>query len=100
LAIVIQGLGGVIFPAMWSAGVAYADENAPVGLKSTAQGLFGSMTFGFGSAVCGFVGGLLLESVGGDVMFMVFGIIILVGLVIIGGAKRLFPEKELATAEV
>ena len=100
LAIVIQGLGGVIFPAMWSAGVSYADENAPVGLKSTAQGLFGSMTFGFGSAVCGFVGGLLLESVGGDAMFMVFGIIILVGLVIIGGAKRLFPETGLATAEI
>jgi len=100
LAIVIQGLGGVIFPAMWSAGVAYADENAPASLKSTAQGLFGSMTFGFGSAVCGFAGGLLLESMGGRGMFMVLGIIILGGMVLIEVVKRFFPEKELATAEI
>lgn len=99
LAIAIQGIGGAIFPAMWSAGVAYADENAPAGLKSSAQGLFGSMTFGFGSAVSGFVGGLLLESVGGRGMFMVLGIVILVGLALIEGAKRLFPEKGIATTD-
>jgi len=90
-AIVVQGLGGMIFPAMWSAGVAYADEHAPAGLKSTAQGLFGAVSFGFGSAVGGFVGGLLLESIGGRGMFLVFGIIILFGLTIIEGIKRIFP---------
>jgi PPP family 3-phenylpropionic acid transporter len=100
LAIAIQGLGGAIFPAMWSAGVAYADENAPVGLKSSAQGLFGAMTFGFGSAVSGFFGGVLLESIGGRGMFLAFGIFILVGLVLIEGAKRLFPERELVQADV
>jgi PPP family 3-phenylpropionic acid transporter len=100
LAIAIQGLGGAVFPAMWSAGVAYADENAPVGLKSSAQGLYGAMTFGFGSAVSGFFGGVLLESIGGRGMFLVFGIVILAGLVLIEGAKRLFPEKELVQAEI
>lgn len=99
LAIVIQGVGGVIFPAMWSAGVAYADENAPAGMKSTAQGLFGSMTFGFGSAVAGFVGGLLLESIGGRGMFMVLGIVILAGLALIEIVKRVFPEQELVGME-
>jgi PPP family 3-phenylpropionic acid transporter len=99
LAIVIQGLGGAIFPAMWSGGVAYADENAPAGLKSTAQGLFGALTFGFGAAVSGFIGGLLLESIGGRGMFFVLGIIILVGLALIEGAKRLFPEAKLTQAE-
>jgi MFS family permease len=94
LAIAIQGAGGVVFPAMWSAGVAYADENAPVGMKSTAQGLFGAMTFGIGSAVAGFVGGLLLESIGGRGMFMVFGIVILAGLVLIEIVKRLLPERK------
>ena len=98
-AIVIQGLGGVVFPAMWSAGVAYADENAPKGMKSTAQGLFGSMTFGFGSAVAGFVGGILLGSIGGKGMFLVFGIVILAGLVLIEGAKWLFPENVVAKVE-
>ncbi len=93
LAIALQGLGGAIFPAMWSAGVAYADENASAGLKSTAQGLLGAMTFGFGAAVSGFAGGLLLEGMGGRGMFMVFGIVILVGLGLIEGVKRIFPEK-------
>jgi MFS family permease len=74
--------------------VAYADENAPVGMKSTAQGLFGAMTFGIGSAVAGFVGGLLLESIGGRGMFMVFGIVILAGLVLIEIVKRLLPERK------
>lgn len=100
LAIVVQGLGGAIFPAMWSAGVAYADENAPAGLKSTAQGLFGAMSFGFGAAAGGFLGGLMLENIGGRGMFLVFGIIILAGLILIEGAKRLFPEKALVKGEI
>lgn len=99
LAIVVQGLGGAIFPAMWSAGVAYADEHAPAGLKSTAQGLFGAMTFGFGAAVSGFSGGLLLENIGGRGMFLVFGVVILLGLVLIEGIKRLFPEAAAVRAE-
>jgi len=100
LALLIQGLGGLVFPAMWSGGVAYADQNAPAGLKSSAQGLFGAMTFGFGAAVSGFFGGLLLESVGGRGMFLAFGTIILVGLGLIEGLKRLFPEPNLIQAEV
>jgi len=100
LAIVVQALGGATFPAMWSAGVAYADEHAPAGLKSTGMGLFGAMTFGFGAAVGGFVGGLLLESIGGRGMFTVFGIVILAGLVLIEGLKRLFPEKKIIQAEI
>lgn len=91
---VVQIFSGTIFPAMWLAGVSYADENAPAGLKSTAQGVFGAMTFGFGSAVGGFVGGLLLGSIGGRGMFMVFGIVILVGLALIEGVRRLFLKRE------
>ena len=47
---ILQAFSGTIFPALWLAGVSYADENAPAGLKSTAQGLFGAVMFGFGSA--------------------------------------------------
>jgi len=92
--LLVQGLGGTIFPAMWLAGVAYADEHAPAGLKSTAQGLFGAVSFGFGSAVGGFVGGLLLESIGGHGMFLVFGLIILGGVGIIEVVKRVLPSEE------
>ena len=92
----VQAFGGMIFPAMWLAGVAYADEHAPAGLKSTAQGLFGAMSFGFGAAVGGFLGGLLLESVGGRGMYLVFGFIILGGLVVIEVLKRILPAEEAA----
>lgn len=92
----VQAFSGAIFPVMWLAGVSYADENAPAGLKSTAQGLFGSMTFGFGSALGGFFGGLLLESIGGRAMFFLFGIVILIGLALIEGIKRLLPKEEIA----
>lgn len=92
---IVQAFSGMIFPVMWLAGVSYADENAPVGLKSTAQGVFGAMTFGFGSALGGFVGGLLLESMGGRGMFFVMGIVILIGLVLIEGIKRLLPKEEI-----
>ena len=51
------------------------------------------MTFGFGSAVGGFIGGLLLESMGGQKMFFVLGLVILGGLLVIEAVKRLIPEK-------
>jgi PPP family 3-phenylpropionic acid transporter len=92
--LVVQAYGGMIFPAMWLAGVAYADEYAPAGLKSTAQGLFGAMSFGFGAAVGGFLGGLLLGSVGGRGMYLVFGLIILGGLALIELFKRILPMEE------
>jgi PPP family 3-phenylpropionic acid transporter len=89
----VQAIGGTIFPAMWLAGVSYAEENAPLGLKSTGQGLFSAMSFGFGAAVGGFVGGILLESIGGRSMFMVLGIVILAAMALIEVAKRVFPER-------
>ena len=91
---IVQAFGGMLFPAMWSAGVAYADENAPDGLKSTGQGLFNAMAFGFGSAVSGFVGGVLLENMGGRGMFLIFGIVILAGLGLIEVLNRIFPKRE------
>jgi PPP family 3-phenylpropionic acid transporter len=89
----VQFLGGTMFPAMWLAGVSYADENAPAGLKSTAQGLFGATTFGVGAAVSGFIAGPVLASIGGRGMFLVFGIIILAGVGVAEGIRRLLPEK-------
>ena len=94
MVLIVQVFGGTIFPMLWMAGVSYADENAPASLKSSAQGLFGAVTFGFGSALSGFVSGLMLESIGGRGMFLVLGIIILVGLAISEGIRRLFPEKD------
>jgi PPP family 3-phenylpropionic acid transporter len=93
LVLIVQVFGGMLFPAMWSAGVSYADEHAPAGLKSSAQGLFGAMAFGVGSAFSGFVSGPLLESVGGRGMFLVLGVVILAGLALAEGIRWLFPDK-------
>lgn len=81
--LMLQLLGGLTFPAMWIASVAYADQNAPAGLSATAQGLLGAMVFGFGAAVGGFAAGLLLESVGGRGLYFVFGttVLVITGLV-------------------
>lgn len=99
MVMILQVFGGTVFPAMWLAGVYYADENAPAGLKSSAQGLFGAMVFGVGAAVSGFLGGLLLGSIGGRGMFLTLGIIVLAGAAIAEGLRRIFPEKdELPTA--
>ena len=75
--LLIQLLNVLAFPAMWLAGVAYADEHAPDNLKTTAQGLFGTMVFGVGMAMGGFFGGVLLESIGGQGMFGIFGVVVL-----------------------
>lgn len=96
--LIVQAFGGMMFPAMWLSGVSYADEHAPAGLKSTAQGLFGAVSFGFGSAVGGFIGGLLLESIGGRGMFLVFGLIIFGGLGLIEVVKRILPREEVPQA--
>jgi MFS family permease len=52
--------------------------------------------FGIGSAISGFVGGVLLESIGGRGMFLVFGIIILGGLALVEGINRLLPGEKIA----
>jgi len=88
LALVIQLLNGLTFPAMWLAGVSYADELAPSGLSATAQGLFAAMVFGIGAAAGGFICGPLLESLGGRGLFLVLGIVVLVIVGIAGGVQR------------
>jgi len=77
-ALLLQLINGLAFPAMWIAGVAYADQYAPPGMRATAQGLFGAMVFGLGMALGGFIGGPILESWGGQAVFLIYGIVVLI----------------------
>jgi PPP family 3-phenylpropionic acid transporter len=93
--LVFQLLNGLTFPALWLAGVAYADRHAPAGRSASAQGMFGTMVFGVGPAVGGFIGGPLLESIGGRGLFLVFAVVVLVTLAIVALLqKRLPPEPQ------
>jgi len=88
-ALLIQLLSGLTFPAMWLAGVACADEDAPPGLSATSQGLFGAI-FSVGSAVGGFLGGALLAAIGARAMYLVFGLVVL----ILGAAVALLHRRQ------
>jgi PPP family 3-phenylpropionic acid transporter len=92
LAMLIQLLHGLTLPVTLVAGVTYADEHAPPGMSATAQGLFYAMFMGIGTAVGGFTGGLLLESIGGRGMYLVFGASVLAIVGIAELIRRQLPE--------
>ena len=85
---VIQVLNGLTFPLLSVAGVSYAEEHAPEGLRSTAQGLYSTAMMGVGTAIGGFIGGLLLEAIGAQGLFLTIGIAIILILGIINLVRR------------
>jgi PPP family 3-phenylpropionic acid transporter len=89
----IQLFNGLTFPAMCVAGVSYAYENAPPGMGATAQGIFSATVFGLGASLGGFIGGLLLESVGGRGLYLVFGLVLLAIAVIVTLIERRLSTK-------
>ena len=92
LVLVIQLTNGLAFPAMWVAGVSFADENAPPEMGATAQGLFGAMVMGLGQAAGGFAGGLLMGTIGGSNLFLIIGAVIFM-IAVLGGLRYNSLEK-------
>lgn len=69
LATVTQLLHGVGFSMTWSAGALQADQIAPEGLKSSAQGLLNMAFNGLGSGLGALIGGVIYERFGAQVMW-------------------------------
>jgi len=86
--LIFQLLNGMTFPIVWVAGVSYANENAPEGMKATAQGLLGAMVYGFGAAAGGLAGGLMIESIGGRWMYLIIGSLVLISVAVITLLER------------
>ena len=81
-ALIVQLMQFVSFPILLVAGVSYADQHAPTGMAATAQSLFNSAFLGFGSAAGAFLGGVLIQYVGVQQMFLTFaGTILIVALI-------------------
>jgi PPP family 3-phenylpropionic acid transporter len=93
----VQLLNGLNFPLLSVAGVTYADEHAPKGFRATAQGLFNASTGGIGSAIGGFAGGLLFESIGSKGMYFTLCTLLVLVLVFVHLVRRtLSPEEEVS----
>jgi len=97
--LVIQLLNGVNHPLLSVAGATYTDEQAPPRFRATAQGLFNVATAGIGSAVGGFVGGLLFDYIGAKGMYLTVGLSIIVVIAFVTVARRFLPvERNLEVA--
>jgi PPP family 3-phenylpropionic acid transporter len=79
----IQLAHGFTYPALWIAGVTYAAENAPAGLESTSQGIFGSVLAGFGMSAGSLLGGMFIDSFGITRMYLYIGLMVLAVTVIL-----------------
>ena len=80
--LVLQLLHGTAFAGMAISGVAYADEVAPAGMKTTAQGIFNAVYGGLALAVGAFTSSIVRSNWGSPAMFRVASASALLGLVI------------------
>jgi MFS transporter, PPP family, 3-phenylpropionic acid transporter len=93
--LLIQLCHGLTFAAIYTAGVHYADQVAPPGMKATTQGMFNGTLMGFGAAAGGLLGGVLLDSFSPGGMYAFIGTLVLVGLIVfLLLERRFFPVND------
>ncbi len=80
--LLIQLMHGLTYALILVAGVSYADQVAPPGMKASTQGMFAGTMMGFGAAAGGLLGGMLLERFSASGTFAIVGATVLVSLVV------------------
>ena len=95
-----QILNCITFPLAWVAAVSYANEIAPTGLTTTAQGLLSATVYGFGMAVGGFLGGPLLERLGGRGLYLVFGVVVLAIVALVALIQSRLPAERPTSPDI
>jgi MFS transporter, PPP family, 3-phenylpropionic acid transporter len=98
--LLIQLCHGLTFAAIYTAGVHYADQVAPPGMKATTQGMFSGTLMGFGSAAGGLLGGILLDRFSPGGMYGFIGTLVLVGLIAFLLVERKFFSVNAAPAAI
>jgi len=93
--LLIQLSHGLTYAAIYTAGVNFADQVAPPGLKATTQGMFSGTLMGFGSAAGAFLGGILMDRFTPGGMYGIIGTLVLIGLIVfLLVERRFFPVNE------
>jgi MFS transporter, PPP family, 3-phenylpropionic acid transporter len=69
--ILVQLLDGPTWGTMWAAGVHYANEIAPHGLKASAQAIYNAIFLGLGGIISASLGGIIYSSWGASVLFLI-----------------------------
>lgn len=84
----ITPLIGLFFATSWVALVNFANDSAPKGMRASAQGIANAAMGGIGSAGGAFISGVLWDSYGGEVVFLVAAGIMALGTLYFAWATR------------
>jgi MFS transporter, PPP family, 3-phenylpropionic acid transporter len=79
--LIIQMIHGLTVAMIIVAGVSYADQVAPAGMKATTQGMFNGVLMGIGAATGCLLGGVLMDHFSAGGMYAIVGGIILTSLI-------------------
>ncbi len=90
-ALAVSPLNAVSFTPFWTAAVAYANDLSPEHLKSTSQGMLGSVT-SLSSMAGSFISGLMYDQIGPRNMFAILSMFCIVALLVFNTDKIIHKE--------
>jgi MFS family permease len=97
LALLTQLLQGISLASFLVGGITYVSELAPVGLNTTAQSIFTSVSYGLAAIMGSLIGGYFYDNWGMPAMFRFFCLIAIFGLFIFSVGNKL-REKVIAVS--